>query len=315
MQHTSSDQLLEDGITLCLSGNKVAGFDSIAQAAQLNPYNERAWLWLGGLTTDRDERIFYLNQVLLINPQNPAALEGLRELGSIPQGGMPILPSILAPHKDSSAGKSTVRLKSPEPELELALDAGPVSASAQATVPDQSSALSQSSTRTTRVLAKIPHGADEPRLVSLIIDELSTGRRKNEVIQKVAENSWLNWEHSEELIDYVAAQHSRAIRSRYSWIFILLGSILLISVAMVVGYGWMTQQNFFDADTMQALAAVIPSWMYITTGVLLLFNTWVNLDIFMFLSKGAAISDLFGSFFSRIAYFVLGIGLIFLGFL
>lgn len=304
MQHSSSDQLLEEGITLCFGGDKVAAFDRISEAAQLNPYNERAWLWLGGLTTDRDERIFYLNQVLLINPQNPAALEGLRELGSMPQTGMPILPSILAPHKDSSAGKSTVRLKSLEPEPEP--DSEPET--------EQVAPASQVSTRTTRILAKIPHGADEPRLVSLIVDELSAGRPKNEVIQMVAQHSWLNWQHSEELIDYVAKQEARTIRSRYSWVFMLLGSIFVLIIASIAGYAWIVQPDMPNSASMRNAAAVLPSPVYIIMGVVVLFSTWVNLDIFMFLSNGASLSDLFGSFFNRIFHILLGIGLIALGF-
>jgi hypothetical protein len=294
MQHLSSDQLLEEGITLCFGGDKAAAFDRISQAAQLNPYNERAWLWLGGLTTNRDERIFYLNQVLLINPQNQAALEGLRELGSTPQSDMPILPSILAPHKDSSAGKATVRLQSPDP------------------APDESSP--QASTRTTRVLATIPHGADEPRLVSLIVDELSAGRRKNEVIQKVAETSWLNWEHAEELVDFIAKQEAKTIRSRYSWIFILFGAIFLIIAGLIAWYAWLIQPDFSQLLQAHNTTKGTPSGLFILLGTFLVFNTWIKLDIFMFCANRYSLEDLFGSFISRIIYFVLGIGLIFLGF-
>jgi tetratricopeptide (TPR) repeat protein len=80
MEETDFKQLLRDGITAARAGQKERARDLLLRAIEQNERSEPAWLWLSGLVDDPEERRICLENVLAINPNNAAALAGLRYL-------------------------------------------------------------------------------------------------------------------------------------------------------------------------------------------------------------------------------------------
>ncbi len=80
MEETDLKQLLRDGITAARAGQKERARDLLLRAIEQNERSEPAWLWLSGIVDDPEERRICLENVLAINPNNAAALAGLRFL-------------------------------------------------------------------------------------------------------------------------------------------------------------------------------------------------------------------------------------------
>ena len=70
----------QQGIAALKSGNRAAARQLLAAAIKENPNNILAWLWLSGAVDKYEERAACLRQVLRIDPDNTAALKGLRQL-------------------------------------------------------------------------------------------------------------------------------------------------------------------------------------------------------------------------------------------
>jgi twitching motility two-component system response regulator PilG len=69
--------LLREAVTAAKGGNKVEARQLLRQASVHNANNELVWLWRASLSESPKEAIFYLGEVLRINPQNQKALAWL----------------------------------------------------------------------------------------------------------------------------------------------------------------------------------------------------------------------------------------------
>ncbi|HET9914324.1 MAG TPA: hypothetical protein VFQ13_20690 [Anaerolineales bacterium] len=99
------DNDLQQGIMAAKAGDKHRAFDLLTRAADDPATSEQAWLWLSGVVNDDPERLYCLNNVLRINPNNDAAKRGaamLRQKGVFPS--IPVYPESqrAAPVQDTS---------------------------------------------------------------------------------------------------------------------------------------------------------------------------------------------------------------------
>jgi len=76
---TDVQSLLNQGIAAAKEGREEEARDLLAQVLDLDPENERAWLWMSGVVSDA-EKVVCLQNVLEINPSNELALVGLESL-------------------------------------------------------------------------------------------------------------------------------------------------------------------------------------------------------------------------------------------
>jgi thioredoxin-like negative regulator of GroEL len=74
------DNALRDAIMAARIGNRDQALVLLLQAAELEPRNEEAWLWLARLVDTDVQRIECLQHVLEINPGNRAARQDLARL-------------------------------------------------------------------------------------------------------------------------------------------------------------------------------------------------------------------------------------------
>ncbi len=70
-------ELRQQGIRLAKAGQKDQARDLLQQSIRLDPNNEAAWLWLASVARDNRERLFCLQKLLEINPQNETARKAL----------------------------------------------------------------------------------------------------------------------------------------------------------------------------------------------------------------------------------------------
>ena len=87
------DNYLQQGIMAAKAGDKPRAFDLLIRASNVPATSEQAWLWLSGVVNDDSERLFCLDSVLRINPNNSAAQRGaamLRKNGVFP--AVPVYP-------------------------------------------------------------------------------------------------------------------------------------------------------------------------------------------------------------------------------
>ncbi len=78
---------LEQGITAVKAGNKQLALDMLMHATQIPESAEMAWLWMSSVVNDDAERLYCIERVLRINPQNGNAKKGsaiLRQKGIQP---------------------------------------------------------------------------------------------------------------------------------------------------------------------------------------------------------------------------------------
>jgi len=76
------DNLLKQGITALKSGQKAQARSLLEQVVQQDERNELAWLWLSGAVDTDEERRLCLENVLLINPDNDIAKQGIKQLNA-----------------------------------------------------------------------------------------------------------------------------------------------------------------------------------------------------------------------------------------
>jgi tetratricopeptide (TPR) repeat protein len=74
-------ELRRQGIAAAKAGDKAEARHLLQQSIRLEPTNEAAWLWLVSVARDQRERLFCLQKLLDINPNNEMALQSLRQLG------------------------------------------------------------------------------------------------------------------------------------------------------------------------------------------------------------------------------------------
>jgi len=79
----TAEDLLKQGIAALKTGQKALARSLLQQAIQQDKRNETAWLWLSGAVDTDDERRTCLENVLLINPNNSVAWQGLNALTKV----------------------------------------------------------------------------------------------------------------------------------------------------------------------------------------------------------------------------------------
>lgn len=115
VQANSSEaaRLCQRGIAAARGGQKRVAAGLLTRSLQLDPHNERAWLWLSGVLDDPRQQAFCLNAAVKINPQNEHALRGLRVLeernllrGAAPEAAPGLsMPSEAAPAEAAGPAK------------------------------------------------------------------------------------------------------------------------------------------------------------------------------------------------------------------
>lgn len=71
--------LLRQGIAAVTAGRAEQARQLLSKVIELDPDNEKAWLWMSGVVTD-EERVACLKEVLAVNPHNEYARLGLKAL-------------------------------------------------------------------------------------------------------------------------------------------------------------------------------------------------------------------------------------------
>lgn len=75
-------RLLEAGKNSARNGDTVSARSYLTQVVERDPHNEQAWLWLSGVATEPEEQQICLENVLVINPYNTRARQGLEFLSA-----------------------------------------------------------------------------------------------------------------------------------------------------------------------------------------------------------------------------------------
>lgn len=118
----SDTELLAKAVEAARAGDKPEARRLLNEAAQVNPKNEKVWLWRASLAITPQVASTYLQHVLRINPANPTAKAWLERL-SAPKSGT--RPAITQP-----AGVPSIPASSPPPTVAAAPGGAPPPASA-----------------------------------------------------------------------------------------------------------------------------------------------------------------------------------------
>lgn len=78
------DAMVRAGVEAYRAGKRSEARTLLERAIELDEQNEQAWLWLSAVVDSTDDQIVCLQNVLIINPQNERARQGLRSLGVDP---------------------------------------------------------------------------------------------------------------------------------------------------------------------------------------------------------------------------------------
>ncbi|MCS7025717.1 MAG: response regulator [Bryobacteraceae bacterium] len=121
MAQTQDALLLREAVTAAKLGNKAAARQLLRQASVHNPNNELVWLWRASLSESPKEAIFYLGEVLRINPQNQKATawldkcKGQTPSGKAPEGLKPVGQNLSQPPEPEAALVGSVPTQSATP--------------------------------------------------------------------------------------------------------------------------------------------------------------------------------------------------------
>lgn len=116
-------QWLDEGIARAKAGQNDEARDLLLRVVERDERNVQAWLWLAGVVNSLDDKRIALENVLTLEPDNPAAKAGLEWLdrqASAPPAGTSESPSIPSEHPYASlehvTGPPTRDEFAPEPE-------------------------------------------------------------------------------------------------------------------------------------------------------------------------------------------------------
>lgn len=89
----NAEAILKEAIQLAKAGKNAEARPLLDRVTELDPYNEKAWLWLSGVVDTDDDRRICLENVLTINPANERAKKGLEAINaSAPPPPAPLAP-------------------------------------------------------------------------------------------------------------------------------------------------------------------------------------------------------------------------------
>ncbi|CAN5560636.1 hypothetical protein BH10ACI1_BH10ACI1_10020 [soil metagenome] len=77
------DKMLREGIHAAQNGKPAQARSLLLNVTEIDPNNEKAWLWLASISEYPEELIVFLNSVLRINPENSRALEWAKATKSL----------------------------------------------------------------------------------------------------------------------------------------------------------------------------------------------------------------------------------------
>jgi hypothetical protein len=98
---------LQDAITLAQSGQRTEARRLLEQVVELDPGQSVAWMWLATISTNREERIAFLERALTIDPENSTAQEAYTQLTG--QVFSPVSAASTAPGEPSGDRAALVR--------------------------------------------------------------------------------------------------------------------------------------------------------------------------------------------------------------
>ncbi|HKZ68473.1 MAG TPA: tetratricopeptide repeat protein [Anaerolineales bacterium] len=84
MEQSTQNALLDEAIGAARGGDRTKAKDKLTRYLRYDQKNEHAWLWMSAVVESDRERIFCLNNVLKLNPNNKMAKRGLALLGALP---------------------------------------------------------------------------------------------------------------------------------------------------------------------------------------------------------------------------------------
>jgi hypothetical protein len=94
---------LNQAILAAKAGRKAEARRLLEAVLNADERNEQAWLWLSGVVDDAEERAICLENVLIINPGNQAARQGLAALQATRAAGRPAVPDTPAATRERPA--------------------------------------------------------------------------------------------------------------------------------------------------------------------------------------------------------------------
>jgi hypothetical protein len=95
MGTSDPESMLQQAMAAVNAGDLVQGRALLESVLEQDPNNDWAWVWLSGCVEDPLQRRICLQQALKANPENPAALDGIRVLdGELVQAAS-VAPSLL----------------------------------------------------------------------------------------------------------------------------------------------------------------------------------------------------------------------------
>lgn len=314
MPKVESDRAFNQGLAKLKAGDRVNAIAYIAHASQLDPSNQQAWLWLAGLTDEPTERIEYLTRLLQLNPEHPAGIKALSELGLTPEDVLPKIQVVdptpsqqeqapapaQAAQNDLIGNILQVLRSEPEPDQspssqtqqsERALSSSeglttqrilrpeePVPVQAvQAHIPATQAENPAVQPPLKTAYAVTPDQLLPPRLRKYVIEELRKGSLKGDVVLEVAQQLGIDWEKAEELVDAVENHNLAKIRGPSIWNLILGGIVLLVAI-MVIGGGYLiAPTSRFAAGPLSPMVPFIRNIVF----VLSLISAVFDLDLLM----------------------------------
>lgn len=97
------DEWLRDGIAALKAGDRAEAQALLLRVVEADERNEAGWLWLSGAVETDNDRLVCLENVLALNPDNPAARRGLAKLSETRQTAVSPTPASFIGYKQTSA--------------------------------------------------------------------------------------------------------------------------------------------------------------------------------------------------------------------
>lgn len=109
------------------------------------------------------------------------------------------------------------------------------------------------------------YSMNKEELTNLIIKELSRHKDRKEIVQKVCEQSTLNWSEAERLVEEFASQNKRKIAARQSPLLIFLSIGTLVLGIGLLAYNVKFVMDFFQKDTMGQILSLQSGYYRVAT--------------------------------------------------